>query len=83
MAPDANSTNRHEHGRPTMSRWVTTSPARCALRCRPDLSVKVTRFDPNDSLILVHATIWGPRSHKGLTLAFDTAATQTHIIPEM
>jgi hypothetical protein len=21
--------------------------------------VKVTRFDPNDSLIIVHATIWG------------------------
>ncbi len=45
--------------------------------------MKVTRFDPNDSLIIVHAMIWGPRGHKGLTLAFDTAATQTHIIPDV
>lgn len=44
--------------------------------------MKVTRFDPRDSLIIVHATIWGPRGHKGLRLAFDTAATQTHVIPE-
>ncbi len=45
--------------------------------------MKVTRFDPNDSLIIVHAMIWGPRGHKGLTLAFDTAATQTHISPDV
>lgn len=44
--------------------------------------MKVTRFDPSDSLIIVHATIWGPHGHKGLRLAFDTAATQTHVIPE-
>lgn len=44
--------------------------------------MKVTRFDPNDSLIIVHAMVWGPRGHKGLTLAFDTAATLTHVIPD-
>lgn len=26
--------------------------------------------------------VWGPRGHKGLTLALDTAATQTRIIPD-
>lgn len=45
--------------------------------------MKVTHFDPNASLIIVHAMVWGPRGHKGLTLAFDTAATQTHIIPDV
>jgi len=45
--------------------------------------VKITRFDPNASLILVNAMIWGPRGHKGLTLALDTAATLTHIIPDV
>ncbi len=44
--------------------------------------MKITRFDPSDSLIIVHATIWGPHGHKGLRLAFDTAATQTHVVPE-
>lgn len=44
--------------------------------------MKVTRFDPRDSLIIVHATIGGPLGHKGLRLAFDTAATQTHVVPE-
>lgn len=44
--------------------------------------MKVTRFDPSDSLIIVHATIWGSFDHKGLTLALDTAATQTHVVPE-
>jgi type IV secretory pathway TrbF-like protein len=45
--------------------------------------VKVTRFDPNDSPIIVHAMIWGPRGRKGLTLALDTAATQIHVIPDV
>lgn len=44
--------------------------------------MKVTRFDPRDSLIIVHARIWGPLGHRGLKLAFDTAATQTHVVPE-
>lgn len=45
--------------------------------------MKITRFGPNDSLIIVHAMIWGPRGRKGLTLALDTAATQTHVIPDV
>ena len=45
--------------------------------------MKVTRFNPNASLIIVHAMVWGPRGHKGVTLALDTAATQTHIIPDV
>ena len=27
--------------------------------------------------------IWGPRRHKGVTLALDTAATQTLVIPDV
>lgn len=42
----------------------------------------VTRFDPADSLIIVTARVWGPRGDKRLSPALDTAATQTHIIPE-
>ena len=45
--------------------------------------MKVTRFDRNDSLIIVHAVVWGPRGRRGLSLALDTAATQTHVIPEV
>ena len=45
--------------------------------------MKVTRFDPADTLIIVTAWIHGPRGAKPVSLAFDTAATQTHIIPEI
>ena len=45
--------------------------------------MKATRFDSTDSLIIVHAMIWGPRGRKGFTLAFDTAATHTHVIPDV
>jgi len=44
--------------------------------------MKVTRFAPNDALIIVTARVWGPRGDKQLSLAFDTAATQTHVVPE-
>jgi predicted aspartyl protease len=44
--------------------------------------VKVTRFDPSDALIIVTARIWGPLGDDQLRLAFDTAATQTHVVPE-
>lgn len=44
--------------------------------------MKVTRFDPNDTLIIVTARIWGPRGDKQLSLALDTAATQTHVVPD-
>lgn len=45
--------------------------------------MKTTRFDPNSDLIIVGARIWGPRGEKKLTLAFDTAATETHVIPDI
>jgi hypothetical protein len=44
--------------------------------------VTITRFDPTDSLIIVTARVWGPHGDKQLSLALDTAATQTHVIPE-
>jgi predicted aspartyl protease len=45
--------------------------------------VKVTRFDPTESLIVIRARILGPLDEKDISLAFDTAATQTHIIPDV
>ena len=43
----------------------------------------VTQFDPADTLIIVTARIWGPRADKQVSLALDTAATQTHVIPDV
>jgi hypothetical protein len=45
--------------------------------------MKVTRFDPTDSLIIVRAWLWGPRGKAKLALALDTAATHTHIVPDV
>ena len=45
--------------------------------------MKVTRFDPGDNLIIVAARIWGPRADKQVSLALDTAASETHVIPEV
>lgn len=45
--------------------------------------MKITRFDPSDSLIIVTARIWGPHADKQVSLALDTAATQTHVIPDV
>lgn len=45
--------------------------------------MKVTRFDPSDSLIIVEAWLWGPRGKAKLDLALDTAATHTHIVPDI
>lgn len=45
--------------------------------------MKVTRFDPRDSLIIVTARIWGPLGDHQVSLALDTAATQTHVVPEL
>jgi predicted aspartyl protease len=45
--------------------------------------VKTTRFDPKGDLIIVGAKLWGPRGEKKVTLAFDTAATETHLIPDI
>jgi len=45
--------------------------------------MKVTRFDASDSLIVVRAWLWGPRGKAKLDLALDTAATHTHIVPDI
>jgi Aspartyl protease len=45
--------------------------------------MKVTRFDPGDNLIIVKAWLWGPRGKAKLDLALDTAATHTHIVPDI
>lgn len=45
--------------------------------------MKVTRFDPAGDLIIVTARIWGAHADKPVLLALDTAATHTHIVPEI
>ena len=45
--------------------------------------MKATRFDPASDLIIVTARIWGPHGDKPLSLAVDTAATHTHIVPDI
>jgi hypothetical protein len=45
--------------------------------------MKVRRFNPADDLIIVKARLYGPRGDRPLLLAFDTAATETHIVPEI
>jgi hypothetical protein len=45
--------------------------------------MKVGRFNPADDLIVVKARLYGPRGDRPLSLAFDTAATETHIVPEI
>ena len=41
--------------------------------------MKVRRFDPNDDLIIVKARVFGRHDSRTLSLAFDTAASHTHI----
>lgn len=43
----------------------------------------VRRFDPAGDLIIVNARLYGPRGYRPLSLAFDTAASETHIVPEI
>jgi len=45
--------------------------------------MKITQFDPSDSLLIVKAWLWGPRGKAKLDLAFDTAVTHTHIVPDI
>ena len=45
--------------------------------------MKVTRFDPASDLIIVAARIWGPRGDKRVSLALDTAASETHLVPDV
>jgi hypothetical protein len=42
-----------------------------------------TAFDPDGELILVNAELWGPLGSEVLTLAVDTAAVETIILPEV
>jgi hypothetical protein len=45
--------------------------------------MRITRFDPASDLIIVRARIFGPAGDHELSLAFDTAASQTHIVPDV
>lgn len=45
--------------------------------------MRVRRFDPADDLIIVRARVHGPWGSRPLTVALDTAASDTHIIPEV
>jgi predicted aspartyl protease len=45
--------------------------------------MKVRRFDPDDDLIIVKARVFGRRSSHRLSLALDTAASHTHITPDI
>jgi predicted aspartyl protease len=45
--------------------------------------VKVRRFDPDDDLIIVKARVCGRHGSRRLTLALDTAASHTHVTPDI
>jgi hypothetical protein len=45
--------------------------------------VKIRRFDPADDLIIVKARVFGRHGSHRLTLALDTAASHTHITPDV
>ena len=45
--------------------------------------MKVRRFDPDDDLIIVKARVFGRHGSRRLTLALDTAASYTHVTPEI
>ena len=45
--------------------------------------MKVRRFDPDDDLIIVKARVFGRHGSRRLTLALDTAASHTHVTPDI
>ena len=45
--------------------------------------MKVRRFDPDDDLIIVKARVFGRHGSRRLTLALDTAASHTHVPPDI
>ena len=45
--------------------------------------MKVRCFDPADDLIIVKARVFGRRGSHRLSLALDTAASHTHITPDV
>jgi predicted aspartyl protease len=47
--------------------------------------MNVTRFEPEDDLIMVDGTLWGPLARKGrrVRLVLDTGAAETIIVPHV
>jgi hypothetical protein len=45
--------------------------------------VKVTRFDPEEALIIIPALVWGAHRRRELRMALDTGAGETIILPEI
>lgn len=45
--------------------------------------MKVRRFDPNDDLIIIKARVFGKHGSRRLALALDTAASHTHVTPDI
>ena len=45
--------------------------------------MKVRRFDPHDDLIIVKARVFGKHGDRRLNFALDTAASHTHVLPEV
>nr|HEX4313348.1 retropepsin-like aspartic protease [Kofleriaceae bacterium] len=45
--------------------------------------MRVRRFDPDDDLIVVTARVFGKHGHRMLKLALDTAASHTHVQPDV
>jgi hypothetical protein len=45
--------------------------------------VKVRRFDPHDDRIIVKAKVFGKHGSRVLNLALDTAASHTHVSPDI
>ena len=42
-----------------------------------------TRFDPNDDLIIIKIKLWGPLGDDIVSVALDTAASDTLIVPDV
>jgi hypothetical protein len=45
--------------------------------------VRARRFDPDDDLIMVKAKVFGTHGNRVLSLALDTAASHTHVSPDI
>jgi hypothetical protein len=45
--------------------------------------MRVVRFNPDEDLILVKARVFGKQGRRRITLALDTAASHTHIAPDI
>ena len=46
-------------------------------------STSCVEFDPDDDLIIVTAQVYGKHGHRRVTLALDTAASHTHVTPDV